>query len=448
MTSQTDAPVEPCACESCSATDLPVNPFLALRVAYGMLLGEDDFRTLMGNPRGKQMLHAAWLHGCGVVWGYRVSVASEPTLKLKVSTGLAVDGLGRELLADTSWCLDVRQWLTKQHDAIDQTCRTQTLHACLIARHDCCPTTPVPTLADPCDITRKHDDYSRVAEGVRLELRLGRCPGRPRPYHRVRVLLGLDGVGDDDPAGEKAAAALGGVLGRRPDERPEAMLREFRRMTAEDAADLAPASEPQENWPTLFPVLDTDSGVVLAAVEIDLRDRDGCSEITDVRPDCGVRTTLVPTSAIQELTCAVTPALLSRDAAADAGGPRVIPEVEWNEDATTLSFWVTAPLVHGSLSRRAVQLTSLAERGWGEEDIDSVHYDESELRVTVTLAAPPGNEVLRLIVRGTGGTPVFGRDPAVPLAGLAGGPPGDANDGHDAVLTLRNPLTEGTEGTQ
>ena len=179
MTSQTDAPVEPCACESCSATDLPVNPFLALRVAYGMLLGEDDFRTLMGNPRGKQMLHAAWLHGCGVVWGYRVSVASEPTLKLKVSTGLAVDGLGRELLADTSWCLDVRQWLTKQHDAIDQTCRTQTLHACLIARHDCCPTTPVPTLADPCDITRKHDDYSRVAEGVRLELRLGRCPGRP-----------------------------------------------------------------------------------------------------------------------------------------------------------------------------------------------------------------------------------------------------------------------------
>ena len=443
MTSQTDAPAEPCTCESCSATDLPVNPFLALRVAYGMLLGEDDFRTLMGNPRGKQMLRGAWLHGCGVVWGYRVSVEGE--LTLKVSPGLAVDGLGRELLADTSWCLDVRQWLTKQHDAIDQTCRTQTLHACLVAEHDCCPTTPVPTLADPCDITRKHDDYSRVVEGVRLELRLGRCPARSRPYHRVRVLLGLDELGEDDPAGERAFAALRGVLGRSPDEQPAAMLREFRRMASADAADLAPAGEPGENWPTLFPALDSSSGVLLACVEIDLRDRDGSSEITCVRPDWGVRTTLLPTSAIQELTCAVTPALPTQAAAADIGSPRVIPEIEWNEDATVLRFGVTAPLTHGSVTRRSVQLTSLAERGWVEEDIDSVTCDDSELQVTVTLAAPPGNELIRLIVRGTGGAPVFGRDPAVPLAGLAGGPPGDVNDGHDAVLTLRNPLMEGTE---
>lgn len=113
-----------------------------------------------------------------------------------------------------------------------------------------------------------------------------------------------------------------------------------------------------------------------------------------------------------------------------------------------LSFWVTTPVVHGSLSRRAVQLTSLAERGWSEEDIDSVHYDESELRVTLTLAAPPANELVRLMVRGTGSAPVFGRDPRVPLAGLVGGPPGDANDGHDAVLTLRNPLTDETEGME
>ena len=47
--------------------DLPVNPFLALRARFGMLLGEDDFLTLMGNGRGKLMLHNAWLHGSGVV---------------------------------------------------------------------------------------------------------------------------------------------------------------------------------------------------------------------------------------------------------------------------------------------------------------------------------------------------------------------------------------------
>jgi len=62
-----------CACSCGNCTDLPVTPFEALRVSYGMLLGEDDFRVLMGNPRGKQQLHSAWLHGSGVVWGYRVA---------------------------------------------------------------------------------------------------------------------------------------------------------------------------------------------------------------------------------------------------------------------------------------------------------------------------------------------------------------------------------------
>src|SRR5215475_2689428 len=90
--------------------DLPVNPFLALRARFGMLLGEDDFTTLMGNPRGKLMLHNAWQHGSGVVYGYRVSVdvdleAKTPTLR--VSSGLAVDALGRELYLGGDWCYDL-----------------------------------------------------------------------------------------------------------------------------------------------------------------------------------------------------------------------------------------------------------------------------------------------------------------------------------------------------
>lgn len=63
----------PCGPGPCGGDELPVNPFLALRVAFGMLLGEDDFRVLMGNPRGKLMLHNAWLHGPGVVRGLGVA---------------------------------------------------------------------------------------------------------------------------------------------------------------------------------------------------------------------------------------------------------------------------------------------------------------------------------------------------------------------------------------
>ena len=90
--------------------DLPVNPFLALRARFGMLLGEDDFLTLMGNGRGKLMLHGAWLHGSGVVHGYRVGVDADTkarTYILRVSSGLAVDGLGRELYLGGDWCQDL-----------------------------------------------------------------------------------------------------------------------------------------------------------------------------------------------------------------------------------------------------------------------------------------------------------------------------------------------------
>src|SRR5690349_25165882 len=96
-----------CACSCGNCTDLPVSPFQALRVSYGMLLGEDDFRVLMGNPRGKQMLHAAWLHGSGVVWGFGVTRDGD---ELAVERGLAIDGHGRELRLETRCCLPLREW--------------------------------------------------------------------------------------------------------------------------------------------------------------------------------------------------------------------------------------------------------------------------------------------------------------------------------------------------
>ena len=93
-----DSSVQPngCDCDNCRSGDLPSNPFLAPRVTHGMLLGEDDFATVIGYPRGKHQLHQAWLHGSGVVWGYPVRNAG--LYELKVGPGLAIDGIGRELL--------------------------------------------------------------------------------------------------------------------------------------------------------------------------------------------------------------------------------------------------------------------------------------------------------------------------------------------------------------
>ncbi|MGW4095835.1 MULTISPECIES: hypothetical protein [unclassified Mycobacterium] len=424
-----------CTCDSC-ITDLASNPFLALRVAYGMLLGEDDFRVLAGNPRGKQMLHSAWLHRSGVVWGYQACI--EGRRELRVTAGLAIDGLGRELIQETSWCVDLRDWVEHHGSVVPEGCGKRKFTVCLEVAFDCCRTAPVPTLADPCDVSRKHDDYSRVVETSKLSLRPGHCITGPQPYHRVRVLLGIDDVGECDPAGEQALHARHRAAAAPPGERPEVLLAAFRALAALDVAEIAPPDDPMTGHSTMYPVLPECAAVALACVTIVVDDSSGCLEVVDAHVDPACRTTLLPTATIQELLCGLAPAVIG-PVAEDAGGPRV-RFVEWSQDETVCTIHLTKPLNPGSAGRRAVRITSLSHRGWVDEDVDTVHYRPGEERIVVTLADAPAYDTVRVIIHGTGPTPVFGEDPSVPLAGLVDDPPGSRNDGHDAVLVFEKPL--------
>jgi hypothetical protein len=434
--------VAPCTCDSCVA-DLVANPFLALRVAYGMLLGEDDFRVLAGNSRGKQMLHSAWLHRSGVVWGF--DVRPDGDRALRVTPGLAIDGIGRELIQESTWCADLRDWVEEHASALPEGCGRREMDACLEVTFDCCRTAPVPTLADPCDVTRKHDDYSRVVETSKLTLRPGGCICREHPYHRVRVLLGIDDVGDCDGPGDHALCARDRVAAAPPGDRPQLLLKEFRALAALDSADIAPPTQPLTGDPTLYPVLEDGAPVALACVKVVVDDSSGCLEVVGVQVDPTCRTALLPTATIQELLCGLAPAVIG-PVADDAGGPRVRC-VEWSDDETSCTIHLTKPLNQGSAGRRAVHITSLSHRGWVDEDIDVVHYKPGEMKIVVTLADAPAYDTVRLIIRGTGPTPIFGEHPAVPLAGMIDDPPGSRNDGHDAVLVFEKPLGE-TEATQ
>ena len=118
--------------------------------------------------------------------------------------------------------------------------------------------------------------------------------------------------------------------------------------------------------------------------------------------------------------------------------------VAWSEDELTLVIPVSAPLLPGSL-RHAVTVTSLSPRGWVEEDLSGVGYDPELPAIVVSMVDRPTNALLRLRVKGTGTMPVYGADPLVPLAGVWGGPPGSADDGHDVLLTFANRPTENGE---
>jgi hypothetical protein len=479
--------------------DLSADPFTALRVTYGMLLSEPDFEVLMGNPRGKGMLHAAWLHGRGLVWGLGVSLAPPPAGRktggiLRVEKGLAIDGWGRELRLDVAECLDLGAWATERirlapegdaptdpakdpgsgksgdveqgdveqedgssaahEDDPDHAIRT--LHGWVVAEFATCLDHPVPTLADPCDVTRRHDVCSRVVETARIRA----CETAPSPSSdrlRVRQLLGLDcephapgpptcgsptctnPEHQADAVDPEVTAARKAISRAGAGQRACVLLREVRRLAALDAETLAPAVE-EGDVVGLFPVTENDAGVVLARLTVRVSGDGDCVRVEDVEVDLSDRRALLPTVTIQDLVAGLAPGVLGEVSPPDAGGPRLVDgSLSWSPDRTRLEFRLTAAAIRGSLEG-AVSISSLSpENGWAHDEVSGVSMHDQGRRVVVYLDRPPAHSLVRVRIRGTGDTPIVGRHPVAPFAGHENSPPGSADDGHDAVVMRRLP---------
>ena len=469
-----------CSCGSCTTADLQADPFLALRARQGMLLGEDDFRVLMGNPRGKLMLHNAWLHGTGVVWGYGVRRSGD--WHLEIRPGLAVDGLGRELASTTTVMLDLRDWVTENWQPPEgwDGCSPFRQETCLVVEFRCTTADPRPTLADPCEVSRGLDADSRILEEAQITVVPGKCEPcrRCRRDHRLRVLFGLDPAEPRDRAAREASQALEDVASRPRHERVEAFCHHLHCLEAHDAGDIRPPCAEGTDRPTMLPVTEEQAAVVLACVVVEVSGEAKCPDVTICDVDDCCRCVLLPTQTITEMLCAIAARVLrpghyrhhdhdhdghdrDDDESGDYGhpwpehddhtdwgatdleeGPRVhADDVFWDDDARSYLVPVSAHLVAGSV-RRAVMVTSLSARGWIEEDVESVRYDPENTRIVVRMAARPQNSVVRLVVRGTGPTPVYGVSPAAPLAGVHGGPPAGRHDGRDAVITVTDGARE------
>jgi hypothetical protein len=442
--------------DSCALAELPDNPFTALRVAAGMLLGESDFRVMLGNPRGKLMLHNSWLHGTGVVWGLPVNYDKDLDT-LYVGSGLAVDGWGRELRLERTWCVNLLEWArewTDHHPIGDSgtetsgCARERSLHAWIVIEPSPCLDRKVPALADPCDVTREHDDWSRVVEQSRIRI-VDRNPAPRVPYHRVRALLGLDPVEPGDEAGHEAREEAERVAAQPVHNRAPALLAAMRRMAAADVTQLRPPGVPGSSVDYgLHPTSEDEAPVVLAGLVVDIAESEDCVRVRSVHVDERLRHAIVPTTTIQELVCGLAPGFIGDDQQADAGGPRLRGPLQWNDTHTRLRVWLSAAAAPGS-EEESVEISSLSSdgRGWSYDQIRSIHLTENGHCIEIDLDHAPSYETVRVIIRGTGRTPLFGNDPRVPFAGTAEGPPGTAHDGHDAVLTqkLRRPHEEDSQ---
>jgi hypothetical protein len=415
-------------CPDDAATLLPVDPYTALRIHFGMLLGVDDFETEAAYHRGKMRLHNAWLHGHGVVWGLNVS-ADTASGEIRVERGLAQDLAGHELHLDAQACVSVGTWFdAHRNDAgfvFQETNNGNTVsfNAHVAMRFRACQARQVPALSDPCGGSQTSTAYSRVVETVELLLVPGQDPDPtnpppPRPYHRLRLLFGLDDPvsgSAEDAAIVNARTAIEQQAGT---DEPAGYLDALRNYAALDSADLTPATETETGMALLFPAPDDTPVVIGNVTGITLQKSGGAWQLATANASIAGRRTLIDTATIQELLCG--PAFVA--AAVGAAPPPPIPTGPQVSPASvslsgqTITLSVTPALRMASVTQQAFAVTVFGATGWQSVAVDQAQLDGTGMLVTLTLHSTPAGDLLRLIAFGTGQTPLLGND-LTPLGG-------------------------------
>jgi len=380
---------------SCLCTDQvdgPQSPFLALRYHFGMLLGVTDFDTEQAYHRGKIRLHNQWLHRQGVAWGFDVLLPKNEDGSLmgeiRVRPGLAVDTLGRELHLEADACLNVAAWFEQHRNdpgfQFLEDAAQISFDAHVVIRFKTCLTRQVPALAEPCEHSATSTAYSRVFETVEILLQPGKAPPRAEPYHRLRLLFGLDDPGVDPQGAIRTADQ--DVLDAPKD------LASFRRFAALDGIDLAPPEGAD------FPVTLADiTGITLTK-------NGDAKKLTAGQVDVSVRPAHVATSTIQELLCG------SLDL---AGSPRVVAgTVTFNAATNKVTFAVTEPLNPASVTTAQFAATFLTTTGWQSATIKAANFVGATNTVEVELDGanplPQVNQTVRFIAKGSGPAPLLG----------------------------------------
>ncbi|MGE3308996.1 MAG: hypothetical protein AB7O66_03430 [Limisphaerales bacterium] len=380
------------SCATSETTPGVSAPHTSLHYHFGMLLGVTDFETEQAYHRGKMWLHNAWLHREGVVWGFNV-IADPEAGEIKVTRGLALDRLGRELHLEADACLTVAAWFAAHRndpgfEFTEADDGTITFDAHVVIRFKTCLTRQVPALAEPCDHAGAGTAYSREFETVEILLRPGLAPEREDPYHRLRLFMGLSEPERDPESGEILPADLAVLQAPRT-------LEQFRRLAALDEIDLVPP-EPGE-----FPVpLANITGITLEPTA------NGTSHtLSAATVDVGIRPSHVATSTIQELLAG---ARLAPE------GPRVVPDSVLLTEGppASVALRLDRPLAPPSVTPDVFSLTAFdPATGWVDVALDPPALSDGDSTITLNFTGPlPAGALVRFIVRGSGSKPLLGAD--------------------------------------
>lgn len=164
------------------------------RVAYrhGMMLGVEAVRDEQAFHRRRLNRHQYWLHGTGTVVGLAVTLDftapatgetddpdTDRDMRLLVSPGIALDGLGREVVLHEGYCLDLRAWIEANRDPDTRDWNGSSTHIPqqgglwleVSIRAADCDRGLQPVLAHEVNAGIDPVATSRIEQGVRLDIR-------------------------------------------------------------------------------------------------------------------------------------------------------------------------------------------------------------------------------------------------------------------------------------
>lgn len=183
-----------------------------LNYVLGQVLGVKDFQQEQKYFLYKSQLQNRGLHGYGTVWG--LDVTTGPTdkedvegIEVKVSPGLAIDPLGREVAIEALQCANLTDWLAAvapkgamppregesprtNLDTLAGSENQRSLYVTLCYRT--CETGAQPILANPCRTDSGKEgaiQYTRTRDDFELQLRAE--PPNQNEEDRVRAIANL-----------------------------------------------------------------------------------------------------------------------------------------------------------------------------------------------------------------------------------------------------------------
>lgn len=172
------------------------------RVNYeaGMLLGLEATRAEQTYHRQRVNRLQYWFQGAGTLLGLLVKMVppnsfadeDDQSIRLVVSPGIAIDGLGRELLSYEPYCVNLRDWLRLQDNNFlnsGLTADKKNIQLCVTVRYQAASSGLQPVMMRKVNAGIDPIQPSRARDGILLEIIAGAPDKIPESFYRAGLKM-------------------------------------------------------------------------------------------------------------------------------------------------------------------------------------------------------------------------------------------------------------------